>query len=262
MPPFLAGRLDRARVQVILLDIEGTTTPVEFVYDVLFPYARAHLREFLEQHGESPEVRADIQGLHQEYLADERNDLEPPVWLGERERDWVVAYVGWLMERDRKSTSLKSLQGKIWEAGYRNGTLRAELYPDVPPAFARWQRQKRKIAIFSSGSVLAQKLLFAHSHAGDLTPFIAAYFDTTTGAKSDAGSYHRIAAALDCLPGEVAFLSDVVAELDAAREAGMQTALCVRRGPSRHSTRAPCHPVPGPARADHIVIHTLDEVLA
>jgi len=242
------------------VDIEGTTTPIEFVYQVLFPYARAHLREFLEKHGETPGVRADIETLYQEYLVDERKDLEPPVWRGdsrEGERECVVAYVGWLMERDRKSTALKSLQGKIWEAGYGNGTLRAEVYPDVPPALARWQRQERQIAIFSSGSVLAQKLLFAHTRAGDLTLFIGAYFDTTTGPKSDAASYRRIATALDCLPGEVLFLSDAVTELDAARDAGMQTARCVRPapGPGTAGTSA------RPTRADHVVIHTLAEVL-
>lgn len=257
----LAVPLDTARIRALLLDIEGTTTPVAFVYQVLFPYARSHVREFLEAHRETAAVRADIEALYREYLVDERNDLEPPVWRGdaaENELDSVVAYVRWLMERDRKSTPLKSLQGKIWEAGYRNATLRAEVYPDVPAAFARWRRQKREIAIFSSGSVLAQKLLFAHSTVGDLTPWIDTYFDTATGPKFDAESYRRIAAALGYLPGQVLFVSDVVAELDAACGAGMQTALRVRPAPYRDGTRSDAA---DPATGEHIVIRSLDEVL-
>lgn len=136
------------------------------------------------------------------------------------------------MDLDRKSTGLKSLQGKIWEAGYRSGELRGQVYPDVPTAFARWRGQGREVAIFSSGSVQAQQCLFANTTAGDLTPFIRAYFDTTTGPKAAAQSYERIAAALERSPSEVLFLSDVSAELDAARRAGMRTALCVRAGGS------------------------------
>jgi enolase-phosphatase E1 len=132
------------------------------------------------------------------------------------------------MERESKVTVLKSLQGKIWEAGYRNGELRGEVYPDVPHAFIRWGAQGRRIAIFSSGSILAQQLLFAHSTAGDLTKFLDAFFDTTTGAKQDPQSYHRIAATLSLPPAEILFLSDVTAELDAASAAGMQTALSLR----------------------------------
>ena len=248
----LAFPLDDAHIRAILLDIEGTTTPVDFVHKVLFPYARANVTEFLEQHRASADVRTDIEGLRREYLGDERKDLDPPVWRensSENELESVVAYAHWLMDHDRKSTPLKSLQGKIWEAGYHKATLLAEVYLDVPPAFARWHRQKREIAIFSSGSVLAQKLLFAHSNAGDLTPYIGAYFDTSTGAKSDAESYRRIAASLEHQPSQVVFVSDVVAELDAARRAGMQTLLCVR------AERA--QPVP----SAHPSIETLDAVL-
>ncbi len=160
-----------------------------------------------------------------------------------------MAYVHWLMDRDRKSTGLKSLQGKIWEAGYRAGELRGQVYGDVLPAFDRWKQQGRDIAIFSSGSVQAQQCLFAHSTAGDLTPFIRAYFDTTTGAKTAADSYARIAAAVDRSPSEVLFLSDVSAELDAARQAGLATALCVRS------------PEAVPPGGEHPVIRTFDQVL-
>ena len=134
------------------------------------------------------------------------------------------------MDQDRKSTGLKSLQGKIWEEGYRSGDLKGEVYPDVLPALERWRKEGIDIAIFSSGSVQAQRSLFRNSVAGDLTRFIKAYFDTTTGPKREPESYRRIAAALERSPSEVLFVSDIGAELDAARAAGMQTALCVRTG--------------------------------
>ena len=152
------------------------------------------------------------------------------------------------MDRDRKSTGLKSLQGKIWEEGYRTGDLQGEVYPDVLPALERWRRQGMDIAIFSSGSVQAQRTLFGNTAAGDLTRFVCAYFDTTTGPKTAPESYARIAAVLERSPSEVLFLSDIGAELDAALAAGMQTALCVR---SRGSESTP-----GP----HPVIHAFDEV--
>jgi enolase-phosphatase E1 len=160
----------------------------------------------------------------------------------------VVSYVHWLMDQDRKSTGLKSLQGKIWDEGYRSGDLRGEVYPDVPPALERWRRQGLDIAIFSSGSVQAQRSLFSSTPAGDLTRLIRAYFDTTTGPKTAPDSYARIAAALERPPSEVLFISDVGAELDAALTSNMQTALCVR--------------APGSAAVagTHRIIHSFDEV--
>jgi enolase-phosphatase E1 len=152
------------------------------------------------------------------------------------------------MDRDRKSTGLKSLQGKVWEAGYRAGDLRSVVYPDVPPALERWRGQGIDAAIFSSGSVQAQRSLFANTAAGDLTRFIRAYFDTTTGSKTAPQSYARIAAALERSPSEVLFLSDIGAELDAALSAGMQTALCVRTQGS------------APSAGAHPVIHAFDQV--
>jgi enolase-phosphatase E1 len=150
------------------------------------------------------------------------------------------------MDQDRKSTGLKSLQGKIWEEGYRSGELKGEVYPDVLPALERWRAQGIDVAIFSSGSVQAQRSLFKNSVAGDLTRFIQAYFDTTTGPKSEPQSYARIAAALERSPSEVLFVSDIVAELEAAREAGMRTALCVRGSSEVHGV--------------HPVIHRFDEI--
>lgn len=240
------------RVRTLLLDIEGTTTPVDFVTRVLFPYAREHVRDFLVRQAPTDHsLRDDLAVLFADHRADERAGQSPPPWRDDDPAavlDSAVAYVHWLMDRDRKSTALKSLQGRIWEEGYRMGHLQGLVYPDVPRALARWRAQGREAAIFSSGSVLAQKLLFSKSDAGDLTSFLRAYFDTTTGAKGDAESYRKIARALGREPPAVLFLSDVIAELDAARAAGLQTALCVRAGAA-------------PAPADHRVVRSFDEVL-
>jgi enolase-phosphatase E1 len=240
------------RVRALLLDIEGTTTPVDFVTRVLFPYARAHVRDFFIRYAPTDHaIHDDLAVLFSEHRADERAGESPPTWHIDSPAavlDSAAAYVHWLMDRDRKSTPLKSLQGRIWDEGYQAGHLRGQVYPDVPRALARWRAQGRDVAIFSSGSVLAQKLLFSRSDAGDLTPFLRAYFDTTTGAKGDAESYRKIARALGREPAAVLFLSDVTAELDAARAAGMATGLCVREARLPTST-------------DHPVVRSFDEVL-
>jgi enolase-phosphatase E1 len=222
-----------ADIRAILLDIEGTTTPIAFVHEVLFAYARSQVRKFLAEHLGSAEVVADLARLRDEHAADEKQNLQPPALVAgprDAELDSIVAYVNWLIDRDRKSTGLKSLQGKIWKQGYVDGTLKAQIFADVAPALERWRRAGLKISIFSSGSALAQKLLFAHTEAGDLTGFISNYFDTAVGSKTDVESYRRIAAALSVATSEVLFISDVVGELAAASDAGMQTLLCVRPG--------------------------------
>lgn len=201
----------------ILLDIEGTTTPITFVYDVLFPFARAHTSEHL---GEE-----DVRALRREYEDDIKDGTTPPAWS-----DVPVAYVHWLMDRDRKSTALKNLQGKIWLDGYQRGELHGEVFADVPPALARWREQGIDVRIYSSGSILAQRLLFSSTKAGDLTKLLNGYFDTTTGPKVESQSYSAIAQAFACEAREILFVSDMVRELDAAAAAGMQTALCVRPG--------------------------------
>ena len=210
------------QVRGILLDIEGTTTPIAFVHEVLFSYARAHARDFLTQ--DSDEVRADVALLREEHAADKSNNLQPP--------ESIPDYIDWLIDRDRKSTALKSLQGKIWRQGYLDGSLKSQVFADVAPAFERWRAAGLKIGIFSSGSVLAQQLLFAHTDAGDLTGFIDDYFDTNVGKKGDAESYRKIATAMDLEPSEILFISDVVAELEAAQESGMRTLLSIRPGNS------------------------------
>jgi enolase-phosphatase E1 len=205
-------------IRAILLDIEGTTTPIAFVHEVLFSYARDHAKEFLASQTDTD----DIARLREEHAADVSNGEHPPTELD--------AYVEWLIARDRKSTGLKSLQGKIWRQGYTDGSLKSQVYADVAPAFARWRARGLSINIFSSGSVLAQQLLFAHTNAGDLTKFIDQYFDTNVGKKGEAASYRRIAEALSLRPEEILFVSDVVAELDAANGAGMQPLLSIRPG--------------------------------
>jgi enolase-phosphatase E1 len=221
------------KVRGVLLDIEGTVTPIAFVHEVLFPYARAHLKDYLTAHYQYDEVLADIAILRAEHCVDVEQNMNPPALRAQpndTDIDSVVSYVNWLIDRDRKSTGLKSLQGKIWQEGYANGALQAPLFTDVPPAMRRWQDAGLKVSIFSSGSSLAQQLLFAHTNAGDLTGLIDEYFDTTVGTKVASESYRAIASSL-VLPTEaILFISDVVTELDAAREAGMQTLLCIRPG--------------------------------
>ncbi len=212
-------------IQVILLDIEGTTTPIDFVYQVLFPYARKHIESYLVGHWE--DAQEDLAQLQIEHAADVQQGLQPPA-LNASQLDSVIAYLHWLMEQDRKSTPLKSLQGKVWKMGYESGELKSQLFADVPLALAAWHKQGKRMAIFSSGSVLAQKLLFTYTEFGDLSGFISGWFDTIIGAKRAAESYRRIAAELECEPCEIVFISDVMAELEAAREAGMQPFLSLR----------------------------------
>jgi enolase-phosphatase E1 len=220
-------------ILAVLLDIEGTTTPITFVSDVLFPYARRHLRMHLERHANDPEYERLFGRLRAEHASDRSGAEKPPPWVDAPREERLASaagYTEWLMDRDRKSTALKELQGRIWEEGYRRGELVGEVFPDVPRALERWSSRQVQVAIFSSGSILAQQLLFRHSSAGDLTRFLSAYFDTTTGPKSDSASFQRIAAAMAVPPAAVVFASDVVRELDAARDAGMRTRLAVRPG--------------------------------
>jgi enolase-phosphatase E1 len=225
--------LTSASFRGVLLDIEGTTTPISFVHDVLFSYARESLKEYLAANWDSSDMVADLARLRDEHAIEIEQQLNPPA-LGqgtvEDEIASLVAYLNWLIDLDRKSLALKSLQGKIWRQGYLDGTLKAELFDDVPAAMFQWRKAGLSINIFSSGSALAQKLLFGHTKAGDFTGLIDNYFDTTIGPKSDVESYGRIAAALRFLPQSIVFISDVVAELDAARLAGMETVLSIRPG--------------------------------
>jgi enolase-phosphatase E1 len=227
--------LDQDQIRVLLLDIEGTTTPIDFVYKTLFPYANRKLESFLRTHSHDPEIQLLIQDLHKQSELDESAGNRPPAWRAESEQTRLqscVAYAHWLMARDSKGTALKALQGKIWQEGYENGALRGEVYPDVPRALDRWRRQGRQICIYSSGSVLAQQLLFRTVPSGDLTTHIAGFFDTQVGSKTDCESYQKIAASVGRAPGEVFFISDAAKEIEAARSAGMRAILCNRDAPS------------------------------
>ena len=201
----------------ILTDIEGTTSSISFVKDVLFPYARAALPGFVRTHGHEPEVRRWLDAVAIEIAASACQDAMI-----------VETLQGWI-DQDRKHTALKALQGMIWEAGYRDGDFLAPLYPDVLPALRAWHMAGHRLAVYSSGSVPAQKLLFSHTEAGDLTPLFSGFFDTEIGGKREPDSYRRIAEQLGSAPFDLLFLSDVVAELDAARDAGLRTVLIDRR---------------------------------
>jgi 2,3-diketo-5-methylthio-1-phosphopentane phosphatase len=247
--------------RLYLLDVEGTVAPISLVSEQLFPYARVHFETFLrqsvaevERKGEAVEPRDfgegsvlwDLAMLRLENRAEQ--DPEAPEILPDSVAELgfnpesesvsmnpafgiprILKYIYWLMDHDRKSTALKSLQGKIWKTGFESGELKGTLFDDVPEALKRWSADA-KVAIYSSGSVEAQQLLFRHSVFGDLTAYITGYFDTRTGVKTGSASYAAIAAAMNVRPDEAFFLSDVVRELDAAREAGCETGLLVRPG--------------------------------
>lgn len=202
--------------RAIVTDIEGTTSAISFVKDVLFPYADAHLYAYVAAHRAEPAVDAALR--------------EAAELAGEPEADdaRVLAHLhAWIAE-DRKATPLKALQGWIWAEGYASGALRGHVYPDVAPALRAWHAAGIALYVYSSGSIAAQHVLFATSVDGDLTPLFSGYFDTTTGPKRERGSYELIVAAIGAPPDEVLFLSDVEEELDAARAAGLRTARLMR----------------------------------
>lgn len=233
--------LDLHAVRVVLLDIEGTTTPIEFVHRTLFGYAREHLHPFLEAHRTDPEVRDCVNALKAQHDLDHRETRTPPAWLGansDSDVESAARYGLWLIDRDSKAAPLKTLQGLIWREGYRSGKLKGQVYPDVPPAFERWRHQRKEIAMYSSGSELAQRLLFATTEFGDLTKYISSFFDTRVGAKASPDSYCRIASLIGRAEERIFFLSDAIAEVSAARSAGLQAALVLRE-PAGSSAAAP-----------------------
>lgn len=217
-------------VAAVLLDVEGTTTPISFVHRVLFPFARAALPVLLRDRAAEPEVAAALAPL---------GSGDPlPLLLG-------------FMDEDRKDPALKRLQGIAWRDGYRDGRLRGELYPDVPPALRAWHAAGLRLAVYSSGSVDAQRLLFTHSDAGNLSPLFCAHFDTATGAKRDPASYRAVAAALDLPPDRILFCSDQPAELDAAAAAAFRTVQLAR--PQDGTQPTDRHPV----AADFVAVSAL-----
>ena len=227
----------------ILLDIEGTTTPIKFVHEVLFPFARNKIPGYVATNFES--LGAEVAKL----IAEHEKDVSYTEHFDPTSRKSVAKYLAFLIDEDRKSTPLKSIQGKIWKAGYESGELKSVVFDDVPRAFERWKAAGKSIAIFSSGSILAQQLLFRYTDHGDLTPFIASHFDTNIGPKRERKSYEAIAAELDVSPNEILFVSDIIAELDAARDGGVSTVLAVRPGNA-----------PVDSDVAHRVIETFDDI--
>ncbi|WP_162601583.1 acireductone synthase [Occallatibacter savannae] len=213
--------------KVFLLDVEGTVAPMSLVYEQLFPYARMHFERYLQGHSGEQGVMNDLAALAEESANE--TDATAPKFTNPDYWDEALPYLNWLMDRDRKSTALKSLQGRIWKIGFERDELKGTLFPDVPAALERWS-SAGQVAIYSSGSVAAQMLLFRHSNFGDLTDRISGYFDTRTGPKTAASSYESIANAMDCRPQEIMFFSDAVRELDAARDAGCHTRIVMREG--------------------------------
>ncbi len=216
-------------IRAIVTDIEGTTSSISFVRDVLFPYARKRLPAFVETHGDKPELQ---HWLHE--AAREAGLVEAP------RQDIIELLLRWI-DQDRKSTALKALQGMIWQEGYAAGDYRAHMYPEVAARLRDWRADGLRLYVYSSGSVPAQKLFFRYSEAGDLTPLFAGYFDTETGPKRETESYRRIADAIDEQPRHLLFLSDIVEELDAAKAAGFHTGWLIREQQSVPD--APRHPV-------------------
>lgn len=205
-------------IKAVLTDIEGTTSAVSFVFDVLFPYAAKHLPDFVRQQASRPDVAAQLQKV--------RDDSGQPNADVEQVIDILL---NWIAE-DRKATPLKALQGMVWEQGYDAGQLKGHVYPDAVEALQRWHRQGYRLYVYSSGSIQAQKLIFGCSDAGDLSGLFSGYYDTTSGPKREEQSYRNITTAIGLAAEEIVFLSDIVEELDAAKAAGMATCGLVRDG--------------------------------
>ncbi len=211
-------------IRAIVTDIEGTTTDIRFVHDVLFPYARTHLPTYLQQHAMTPDIEQVLQLLRKE------------VDFADTDLSQLSTVFQQFIDQDRKSPALKLLQGMIWREGYQTGQFQGHLYSDVMPALRRWHQQGINLYLYSSGSVQAQQLLFGHSIEGDLTPLFSGYFDTGVGAKQQVTSYQTIAGQLRLPAEQLLFLSDIEQELEAANQAGWHCLQLVRgeATPSRH----------------------------
>lgn len=211
-------------IRAIVTDIEGTTSDIRFVHNVLFPYARERLAGFVTAQQHAEPVKTILDNLRRETDAPAASTAD------------LITTLFAFMDEDRKSTALKALQGIIWRDGYLNGDFTGHLYPDVLPALEQWKAQGIDLYVYSSGSVAAQKLLFGYSDEGDITHLFTGYFDTLVGAKREVQSYRNIAEHLGLAPGAILFLSDIHQELDAAEAAGLRTVQLVRgdRDPASH----------------------------
>ncbi|WP_020564100.1 acireductone synthase [Methylosarcina fibrata] len=225
-------------IKAIVTDIEGTTTSLSFVKEVLFPYARAHLAEFVREHAGDAEVRRQLDEVRREIQARSRDEVT---------MEQVISQLIEWLDEDKKITPLKILQGMIWEEGYARGAFHGHLYPDAMDNLKAWKARGLELYVYSSGSVQAQKLLFSHTEQGDLTPLFSGYFDTRIGGKKEIESYRKIAGQLDREPDTILFLSDSKEELDAAGAAGFHT-ICLARGDAPDS------------QAEHREVRNFDEI--
>ncbi|MBJ7304985.1 MAG: acireductone synthase [Gemmataceae bacterium] len=219
-----------AKYKVVLLDIEGTTSAIDFVHTTMFDYARNNLEDFLVS---SFETKETIEAL-EVFAQDEKQPSLAAFLVGASSKaekiDRIVNLASQRMKEDSKATGLKALQGMVWRKGFNNGELKGHIYNDVPDAFNRWKKSGITIAIYSSGSILAQKIYFANTIFGNLGTLISNHFDTTSGPKRISSSYENITNILNAKAGDILFLSDVTEELDAAKTAGMGTGLLIRPG--------------------------------
>ncbi len=204
-------------IKAIVTDIEGTTSSLSFVKEVLFPYSRAHLADFVRHHADESPVKALLEEVCQ--IAGKQLNTEQV----------ITQLINWI-DQDKKVTPLKSLQGLIWEAGYRQGDFTGHVYTDAAENLKKWHSQGLDLYVYSSGSVYAQKLLFVHTDFGDLTPLFSGYFDTHIGGKQQAESYQHIAEAIGLPAEQLLFLSDISEELNAAKTAGFATIQLIREG--------------------------------
>ena len=247
----LSGKIPTA----VVLDIEGTVAPISFVADVMFPYARKHVRKFLEETYETKEASDDV-ALIRKQAAEDGITIPAPQPGGSNKAEVVAAVVSWIedaIDKDRKVMALKNIQGHVWRRGFEMGEMKAELYRDVPDSLTELRRAGIKSYIYSSGSREAQRLFFGFSQVGDLRPYLCGFFDTTSGPKGEAGSYREIALSLGVSsPSELLFATDVYAEAVAAREAGWEAVLVVRPGNK---------PLPEGASHEFRVIESLKDLI-
>jgi len=227
--PLPPGPVALTNLRAVVLDIEGTTCPVDFVTGVLFPHAVEALPTWLQLRQGSPALEPLRQQLLQAWH-DETDPTAPPAPVDDGGTTDLLPWLRWLIAHDRKLTALKDLQGMIWADGYADGQLQAPLFDDVAPALRRWHGAGLQLAVYSSGSVPAQQLLYGHSSAGDLRPLFSGWYDTRLGPKQESASYQRLVESLGCRPGEVLFLSDARGELAAGAGAGLQVCGCRRPG--------------------------------
>ncbi|KAK9766930.1 enolase-phosphatase E1 [Basidiobolus ranarum] len=246
------------KYNTVILDIEGTTTPISFVHDVLFPYVRERAEEFLNQNWDSPELQQYVELLRGQAKQDTQEGNTPAVEIPKSEESdkntiisAILTNIYWQMDQDRKIGALKNFQGYMWKTGYQIGELKGVVYDDVVPALERWSRDGMAIYIYSSGSVPAQKLLFGYSDKGDLLHFFQGHFDTTVGLKTEVESYERIAKEIGKSPKDILFVSDNVKEIVAADQVGYFTAIADRPGNA---------PLDNEAREKFKVVRSFDEL--